>query len=785
MTEVNGVSPPDAANSASTTHLGKRKRTASEDISKSPAKVKDSPLQASLQEVLRTLRKHDSTPSLLKYPLSTTTEAPEAKRARLADGEGANDTVEGRILAGAYTSFRALMEDLNKVKIAIMNDATQMVNGEGQSKPNIQDKLSNTLKLIGMLDPATSNGSQPNGRNDDGDDLAKASLPGYRPRHILSVRSQVNGGAHLLYSGLETSGPGGEEIEDIYEPSDPKEAQLPNGFEIAEFTALGGDANKQTEEKRLLGTVFRPSGRLKPLDPPRPKTTARGGTLTLVPYWSQNETNPHFKQDYRFAKLPSGSWIRYSGSNKSAEKDRKRARQPSTTTDYKAALEANDMKQKTELSDEELYNSVYSSFAPTCDNSGSIFSERYRSQLWWRRHGEQQLSRIFKTHEEPEEVTQEAIAEGGEEGVVGLEEAVANFEPEEVEDPFKVRNEPDDVDDLLEQISELIETLSSYQKNRSLEPLAAGSIPKPSEPEVDVFEMLRTQLSILVSSLPPFAVAKLNGDQLEELNISTKLVVEAPDYPGTGQVDDYTLRRQKMSQQATSAVTRTATTPQLRPNYTPAPVNAGTYNTQVRNYNSVPATAAYGMRAPYQTPAVPRPAYAQTPYQQASTPFGNRPTIQQFQRSLQNGYANYGGTPVQQAQTPGYAQRPVQPGYQTPAANVPRTASPQKPLTNAQPYQARQYPVQQPQAPYPYQRPGSATPGTPGVAASTLAPGYGPGQAQAQAQYPGNAAAQPRVTPSGPAPLAPQGQVQVPPQAQPHLQAQAHAQAQVQTPTQG
>merc|ERR1712169_10386 len=68
--------------------------------------------------------------------------------------------------------------------------------------------------------------------------------------------------------------------------------------------------------------------------------------------------------------------------------------------------------------------------------------------------------------------------------------------------------------------------------------------------------MLRDQLKILISSLPPFAVAKLDGDQLEELNISTKLLVEPPDYQGTGQVDDYTWRLQ-MARQATSAPART------------------------------------------------------------------------------------------------------------------------------------------------------------------------------------------------------------------------------------
>jgi len=241
--------------------------------------------------------------------------------------------------------------------------------------------------------------------------------------------------------------------------------------------------------------------------------------------------------------------------------------------------------------------------------------------------------------------------------------------------------------------------------------------------------MLRSQLSILVSTLPPFAVAKLNGDQLDELNISTKILVDVPDRPGTGQVDDYTWRKQRMAQQATTAASRPLATPAVRPNYVPGQTNPATYNSQVRNYNaSVPATAAYGMRAPpnYQTPTASRPPYSPAPYPNAYP--SSRPTVQQFQRPLQNGYANYAGAATP-GQSPGYAQRATQPGFQQRApepaglATAGRSASPQKPVLNGQTYPPRQqqYPPQSPQTPFPYQRQGSGTPGTPTAAAASVA----------------------------------------------------------------
>ncbi|EXJ94700.1 hypothetical protein A1O1_03097 [Capronia coronata CBS 617.96] len=762
MAEENGVSQQDDTISVSTTHLGKRKRTVSPDPAKSPTKVKDSPLQAALQEVLRTLRKHDSTPSLLNYPLPSTVEAHDPKRARLAKTDSQNDTIESRILAGTYSSFHALLEDLNTVKDAIIKDLSEpSTNGTTQTssppKPGISDRLTNMVKLVSMLDNEASKGSEAATTTPEGEDLAKTDLPGIRSRHVLSLRSQVNGGAHLLYSGLET-GQLAEEV-DVDTTPEVDGVTLPNGFELTDFADLGGDGKQQSQEKRLFGTVFRPSSRLKPLETPRPpKTTVRGGTLDFIPYWAQIEKDPRFPQDYRFARLPTGSWLSYGGSGTSEQHDQKRSRQLSVANDFKAALEGNDVQQRSNVNADALYASVYSSFAPCYDNSVSIYSEKERARHWYRKYGEQKLSRIFRVSGSVDSTEDAATAE--EEKLDNFEEAVANYEPVQEEEAFPVQKEPEDVDDLLQQVSELLETLASYQKNRSLEPVVSGSVPKPTEPEIDMFEVLKSQLRILVSTLPPFAVAKLDGDQLEALNISTTLLVEPPDYPGTSQVEDHTLRRQKVPQQAPSAASRPTVTPQLRPNYGQAPVSTGGYNTQVRNYNAVPATAGYGMRGSYQTPTVPRPAYSQTPYQQSGNPYPSRPTIQQFQRPVQNGYGNYGGTPVQ-AQTPGFVQRPGQPGYQqrpqdNSMANVPRAASPQKPIVNGQLYAPRQYPGQQAQSPYPFQRQGSGTPGTPGVLPQVGTP-YG--------RYDGGAA-QVRTAGGGSVPPANQAQVQAPMPAQ-------------------
>ncbi|KIY03147.1 uncharacterized protein Z520_01614 [Fonsecaea multimorphosa CBS 102226] len=728
MAEVNGISKLEDTGSVSASHLGKRKRTVSPEVA-----PKDSAVQSALQDLLRILRKHDTTPSLLKYPLPPKSEAPEAKRARLVKSESANDTIEDRILTGTYNSFHALKDDVRSAQNALVTDLSATTQN-GKVESDVQVQLS---KLVNVLDRYETKSSEVMQTN--GEVLPKADLISQNPKQFLTLRSQVNNGVQILFSGLQVQRQ--PEKEEADGTPDTESSRLPNGFELTDFSPLGGDREAaKKQEKRLFGTVFRQAGRIKPLDLPHTaRDVVRGNTLEFIPNSSRTENIPQNKHDYKFARLATSSWLSYSTtSNQPQQEDRRRVQPASSNNDFKAALEANSVRQGHELSPDELFSSVYSSFAPTSDNSYSLVSEKDKSRQWWKQYGEQKLSRLFRTSD-----TAVSLVDGESEGAEDKDEfanVVAQFEPLQDGEDEQSENTEKEVEKLLEEVSEMIETLSSYQRNRSLETIVAGTVPKPTNPEIDTFTMLRDQLNILVSSLPPFAVAKLNGDKLEELNISTRLVVEAPDYPGTGQIDDYMMRRQKIVQHAATAASRTSGTPQqVRPNYSQAQGTPMAYNSQVRNYNaSVPATAAYGIRTQqsYQTPTMARPTYPQNAYQASANPYSSsRPTIQQFQRpSIQNGYGGYGSnasaSAPTQPQTPG-GYRPTQPGYQQRAqdnaATLARSASPQKPLVNGalgqgHQYAPRQYQAQQsqqPQTPYNYQqRQGSGTPSTPVTAAA-------------------------------------------------------------------
>lgn len=749
MAETNGISKPEDTVSASTSHLGKRKRTPSPEISTSPAVAERTPLQAALQDVLQQLRKyvmyqkttspsahivyrHDTNPSLLKYPLyASDTEAPDTKRARLTKIEPSTDTIEGKIIAGSYKSLDALRQEVDTVKSAISNELSE----SDVDREKVQEQLSKLVDLLSGHDPKTVKTPDAATIKTESEDVTKAIPVVETPRHLISlIPCQANGRTQILYSGLETRRPeeDGLDSEEFYR-WDPPEG-FKRQFQVTEFTTLGGEAPKQKLPKRAFGSVFQPANRLKALKLPQPpKNVVAGNTLDFVPYPDPTR-NELTQKNYKFTQLVTGAWISYGHASEHTDQDSKRLQNASNLPDHKTAPAANSLRPGTEDAGEALFNSVYSTFAPRIDNTSMfkpssdvqkrapLIAAQERSRYWWYKHGGRRFESVLSAEQSMDAENGVEVQETKDDEFA---EVVNNFEPFP-EDEFEPPKDDKDIDDVLEEVSELIETLSSYQKNRSLASNVSGGLTKPSGGEFDVFEMLRNQLSILVSSLPPFAVAKLNGDQLEELNISTRILVEAPDYPGTGQVDDYTWRQQ-MSRQTAAAASRPAITPQLRPAYSQSQMTQPTYNTQARSYNAtVPATAPYGIRAQnYQTPTVPRPTYSQTPYQASATTYPTRPTIQQFQRPVQNGYGNHAATPAH-AQTPSFAHRASQPNYQQKAqdnglANAGRSASPQKPMANGQVYPPRQYSGPQGQTPYPFQRQNSGTPGTPNATASIAA----------------------------------------------------------------
>jgi hypothetical protein len=317
--------------------------------------------------------------------------------------------------------------------------------------------------------------------------------------------------------------------------------------------------------------------------------------------------------------------------------------------------------------------------------------------MWWQRSGHRHFQNMIEVeyyggadNEEKDDkenaldIDEKAIQEAldsWDESVVdpSLEEALGT----------KRADEEKEVDEILEEVSDMIETLSSYQRIRNLnlpnsqnrsssDPVTGDMLatpgPTPSEGEQATYQVLKAQLALIIKTLPPYAVAKLNGDQLEDLLISTKVQVQTDQYKGVMEEDEAGVQaRMRAQQQAAQANARPP--PQRTPSI--SGVSYG-HHTPQNQYGTPQRTPSMSQQQ-YYRPG-PTPSFQTQPRPMPAQPRPPQPN----QYSRPNGYPAQYATQVAKAQTPyghqnmpqyasqqrpSFGQLPAQPG--TPTARFP------------------------------------------------------------------------------------------------------------------
>ena len=570
-----------------------------------------------------------------------------------------SETIEKKILDGDYASYEDVLKDVESLTPSLQDERTNgtLVDG-GSSQPDSKAKeriaamreflTKAARRHIGKVKQDVSPGKAK-------DDKVTLSHDAREAGSVLTVRTQTNTGPRQVFSGLqrsarlETQGDGSDATTfDIAAPIELK--RLPNGFDIVEPSPLEAHMKrKEDKQERAFGDIFAPHRNVKALEKPRPSNLSAPGTsLTFV---SPSEACfaqralPIYKSDHVYSTLPTGQWVRY--------------KQDQAQVDG-------------------LFQAAYSSFAPSYDDSSAVIPQRTKTDLWWQKYGRSPVGDAW-ADEYPEDVLIQTMSRSIPED--GFAELVANFEAGDTIVEEMPKNDPElnDVEDVLREVSDLLRTLSSYQSVRDMESSKLTSS-TPSSQEFDTYEILKSQLSILINSLPPFAVAKLDGDQLAELNISTNFVFNSNDYPGIAEPDDAELQKRRAKLAATTAASRTPAPVQtaVRPTTYQAP--ATNYTQRTPNYSST--TTPYARPAPYQAQRPPssvaqRPAYPQAQY--GSTAAYTQPTsLQQFQRPMPNGYPSYGSSTPQVAAY-GNQPKPTINGHRPgPYNNTAAAASPTK-----------------------------------------------------------------------------------------------------------
>lgn len=412
---------------------------------------------------------------------------------------------------------------------------------------------------------------------------------------VLTIYGNAPIGKHLFSSLQKRDSAEDSATDDIKALPD---VPLPNGISI---TTVLPTATQKPPRVQTLGELFPSPANLPPLEAPKAsKTSTKSKVLGFYqPELVERSSYRHDKDSYFAKELSTGVWLDYSNAGPPKKnKDRQRERtlslagqKPST-----ADIEINEM--------EALFRGAFSSFAPAKDDSGAVLSSGEVARVWYQRQGHRYLQQMIDaelSNGVDEDAAAATITATEEEAIAS---AVENWDESLLDPSLTVKTEPSKkseeekaVDDTLQDISDLIETLSSYQRNRHLtlptsqnrsstDPAKAdmlnGSLAQePSDEERATYQMLKDQLAIIIQTLPPYAVARLNSDKLEELNVSTKIEVRGEVYRGVMEEDE-TSARARQQQQTTVQAVQTPRQAQRAPSFHSAtPYQAGQqYNRQ-------------------------------------------------------------------------------------------------------------------------------------------------------------------------------------------------------------
>lgn len=340
------------------------------------------------------------------------------------------------------------------------------------------------------------------------------------------------------------------------------ETGLPAGITVAH--ALGrSPVFDKPSRSRTLGELFPSPRNLPPLQPPKPnKGTTKSNVLTfyhpVLTDQSSYRTGTYFSQT-----VSTGQWLDYSNATPAAHKktkQRERAQSLAGVKPSSTELEMSEM--------EALFRGAFSSFAPCKDDTAAVVSSGQLSRMYWQRYGRRNLERFIDSEGQPDEgeISETADAEPAPKNNLPdvdediIKEVIDTWDDSAV-DPSLAQimgqksDEEEEVEDLLQEVSDLIETLASYQRNRNLtlptsqdrstadppngDMLRNGALShQPTEEEMMTYEVLKAQLALIIKTLPPFAVARINSDRLEELSVSTKIEIRTDDFKGVMEEDE-------------------------------------------------------------------------------------------------------------------------------------------------------------------------------------------------------------------------------------------------------
>ena len=669
-------------------------------------------------------RSHDTSPSILTRPLPDRPVSNEPQNKRQKSDAAVEPTILSRSSSNAYTTLDGVLNDIDAAVSDIM-DKLQLSDAATRNQfiPIPFNQMALSTKISGFKKRAhelvrrekASREKQMNiGSNksyNSNNYLANGNLGSNTAAQLTA-----NSGEKLVLT-LYGNAPGPKQLfssmqrpinvdgETIVQPL--REAGLPNGISTTKIipiqsTGLLDDNNKK--RTRTLGEAFPTPATVPPLQPPKPSKVTSSRSSTLSWYHPSMADTSSRSASYFKQPISTGAWLDYSNTTPSPGSKRKRDRTASISGKVPASETVSSELEASKL--ERLFRSAYSGFAPTKDDAAAIAPEGVMNRLWWQQAGHLSFERLVKNagnlHDMvvPEPNAQKSAIVDDEE-FERIKEAVEGWEDQAIDpnllslgDGAEKSIEEKDVEEVLQGISELLETLNAYQRIRHTqlthtnrppgllsapEAASSGTPTKPGEPEQATYEIIKSQLVLMIAMLPPYAVAKLDSDQLAELSISAKIEIPMEDFKGVMEEDEVAARARAA---ALSAVSTRPTTGSSVHRTSSAALYGNQYSAS--RPPATPASQYFASQTPIRPPQTNMqrpPATAPAPYQRTASSTQYRPNAypgatyaHQAPRPIQVGQqytANQGQQQYHHTPTQSYS-RPTSQTYSTPQSAHPR-----------------------------------------------------------------------------------------------------------------
>ncbi|KAK4218362.1 hypothetical protein QBC37DRAFT_333505 [Rhypophila decipiens] len=646
-----------------------------------------------LRDFFDVLQRIDTTGAeLLKRPIPESEEGgePSPKRAKSEEG-GAHLSITDKFQQDTYAVLDDLIADMTQVFKSYVKELESTAPKDNPSAND--DKIARALafkrKVFDMYrrELAYPNIPPPPPSKVD----LKEALPSSATGSLVLTAVGAAPTLKPLFTSLQRS----TTPDGVFMPL--ADASLPKGVLTTDILPDVVPQSDKAGRTLTLGELFPSPRNLPPLQPPKvPKTTTKSNILGFY-HPELTEKSKYSSGTYFSQTVPTGNWLDYSNATpttRAKTKQRERAQSLAGVKPSSVELELSEM--------ESLFRGAFSSFAPCKDDSGATIPSSHVGRIWWQRVGRRNFEKLVES-DVPEEDRVVDLADEASSAMEIDEEqvktAIENWDDSMAIDPTldqvlgKKSDEDKEVDDLLEEVSDLIETLASYQRNRNLtlptsqdrfsadpvngDMLRNGGLShQPSEEEMLTYQALKSQLSLIIRTLPPYAVARINSDKLEELNVSTMIEIRTDEYKGVMEEDEPArLARQQAANQ--TAATANQRQPHRAPSVSAAsPFTPHQYPGQfapaprpIANAQHFPQTPVrpqppnvYPQRAPSSVP-LPQQHHPVQPRQPPQTQYRPPNPYPGYTPQLAKAQPQYGHSNMQSYVSPTQPRMQPHPGY--------------------------------------------------------------------------------------------------------------------------